>query len=225
MTSAASTLVRRKWHSILGVGPLLAFLLLHAWEANAAIAGRDAFTQRFALTTSSLVGLLLKSVITLLPLLVHAALGIGVLRRVPDEGPLARYASKGLRRLQALTGSVVALFLIFHLVRTWAPLIYGADAGAAYDSLTLHAGVPFEMTLYVLGIVCVSFHVGQGLVAASVTWGWVSDAASLARVRIVVGIVAFLLFLVFLNSLSHFATGRALVFEETSVIHGATNLE
>lgn len=223
MTSAASTLVRRKWHSILGVGPLLAFLLLHAWEASAATGGRDAFTQRFALTTSSLAGLLLKSVITLLPLLVHAALGVGVLRRVPDDGPLARYPSKGLRRLQAITGLVVAVFLIFHLVRAWAPLVYGADAGAAYDALMLHAGVPFEMTLYVLGIACASFHVGQGLVAACVTWGWASNAASLARARVVVGTVAFLLFLVFLNSLSHFATGRALVFEET--IHGATNLE
>ncbi|MBK8170440.1 MAG: hypothetical protein IPK60_08855 [Sandaracinaceae bacterium] len=207
------------------MGPLFAFLFLHAWETTASLSGREAFAYRFSLTAAEMTGLVVKSLLVLVPLALHAGLGLGLIARARGGNDSARYPSYGLRVLQWITGGMTAVFLVVHLSVTWAPRFGGVSAKAIYDVLMARAGTPTQLVIAGLGIASLCFHVGQGLAATCVTWGWVAGEGGLRRARIGAGLIALCFFLVFINNLSHFVAGRALAFEPSTEIHSDAIVE
>lgn len=150
----------RKVHSFTGLVPLCAYMGFHTWEHWPVREGRDAVLHRMALTSSAPVEILL----LLLPLLIHASLGLRVSRQ-PDTSQT--YASDAFRRLQRVTGILSAPFLLWHVGWVWLPRVTaGGQAHAAYSAMQDQAGPALGMALYVLGVSAVCVHFGQGLGAA-----------------------------------------------------------
>jgi succinate dehydrogenase hydrophobic anchor subunit len=140
------------------------------------------------------------------------ALGFVIARRDrggADPGP---YRSRGLRTVQRATGAVALIFVLAHLSHTWLVTVGGGDAALVYDILRDELGRPAWLATYVIGLTCVCVHVAQGIGAAAKTWGLVSTEAGARVLRIVGVCVALALWVVSLNTLSHFAVGRALLF-------------
>jgi succinate dehydrogenase / fumarate reductase cytochrome b subunit len=193
----------RKLHSFTGLFPLGAYLLFHAYEHLPIRTGRDALLDRLATTTSwplELVGILL-------PLLVHAGLGL-YLARAPDAP--ASYASVSFRRLQRVSGLIVVVFLGLHLVGVWLPRVRADDRpGAAYAAMLDQVGTLPLAALYVLGVTAVCLHFGQGLAAVASRYGVLSLSPRGSR-WLGAGVGA-LLWLTFLNELAAYATGAALL--------------
>jgi len=212
-------------HAALGAFPLAIYLLLHALETWPALSGRAAFNARLHTTTSP-IWLGAKVVLVLLPLVVHAALGIvrvvrgrGRDREPPSASstgaPLGAYLSRGLRTLQAITGVLTAACLCVHLAELTVPLWRGGAPEALYETLSLRAGTPLSITLTAIGLAAVCFHAGQGVPAALVTLGLVRSAGQLSLARMISGLMAAIVWLMLLDVTSHFAVGRALFGDQT----------
>jgi succinate dehydrogenase / fumarate reductase cytochrome b subunit len=190
----------RKIHTFTGLLPLALYLVFHAWEHWPVTAGRDALFARLA--GSALVPL--EILFVLVPLLAHGAIGLCLARR-PDPG--ASYASPAFRRLQAVSGAVAGLFVLWHVAFVWAPAIGRPDrASAAYDAMLAQTGTYLGAALHVLALSAVCVHLGQGLSAA---WLRHQPAAPVRLVRGAAIVAGLLLWLVLLNELSAYAGGAA----------------
>jgi succinate dehydrogenase/fumarate reductase cytochrome b subunit len=217
-------------HAALGAFPLAAYLLLHVGETWPALAGRAAFSARFAATTSR-PWLVAKTVLVLVPLVFHAVLGFARwgrrLRGAADPaGPASGYATPGLRTLQGVTGLLAAAYLVLHVAELTTPLWRGGASAQLYETLSLRAGTPFAISFAAIGLAAVCLHAGQGVPAALVTLGLVRRDGPLSFARAMSGLLAFVVWLALLDVTSHFAVGRALFGERTpSQVVGDTGIE
>ena len=213
----------RRLHSATGLFPLGAYLLFHAWEHWPVRTGRDALFARLDQSHNTA----LEICCVLLPLLVHAGLGLRLSRepvavRVaelgsPAQGPASTlgspgallpepaYISPSYRRLQLGTGVVAGAYIAFHLFSAWLPRLtqlnpIGAAYGAMLDST---ADLP-RVVLHAIGIAAVCTHFGQGLgVALARLYPERLPQKTSRQLGIVLGV---LLWLAFLNELASYAT-------------------
>jgi succinate dehydrogenase / fumarate reductase cytochrome b subunit len=186
----------RQLHSLAGVVPVGAFMLLALWANAKAADGPRAFEE--ALGWMARTSWPVQALIAV-PLLFHA--GYGVWLSVRSEYNLGRYAysRNGSYVLQRATGLAALGFIGVHYVRFWLPL---ATEHATLADLqerivrTLSAtwlGAPVAAVAYVLGIAACAFHLGNGLRNFAVRWGlaplgWQRRAASAAGA--IVGLAA-----------------------------------
>ncbi len=87
-----------------------------------------------------------------------------------------------------------------------------ADATDLYDALREELGRPLPLAVYVVGLTALCYHLGDGLGSALRTLSPASPAGRLRAARITGAILGLVLWLVSMNTLSHFATGSALFF-------------
>lgn len=219
--------------ALTGAFPLAAWLVVHLLEVWPALGGRVPWNARMALTASPawLVG---KGLLVLVPLAAHAALGLrrawlGFAAREEENERASRDASYGgrsLRALQWLTGLLALVFLVAHLAQLWLPLVSGRVSGPwLYEALDVELGTPLWIGVESVGLAAVCFHVAQGVPAALVRLGLVEEAPALRRARIVVGTAALLVWLLFVDVTSHFASGGALAFEHTPRLPTTTDVD
>lgn len=199
--------VLARLHSLLGVAPLFAFVLLHVYWQWPALDGRDAWAEdaaHGALSTGVLV-------LVLLSFALHALLGaVRVAREAPVPGDLRGPA--GLRHVQAVTGLIALCFVLYHMV-TLGVLDGGAHTGVRtpYARLWNGLGRPYELAIYLIGLAAVCLHLGHGLSRAAVTWNLARSARAVLVWRLSAGAIAFGVFGLMLQLVAHFAIGTSLL--------------
>lgn len=211
---------RRRLHSLTGVLPLLGYVVFHVGETAVAPAGRRHFADSVTGVGGGPLAVTLETLVILVPLLLHAVLGVHVTLR--DRHPLPQgYPSEGLRKLQRLTGIIVLLFLVAHVGHTWTAKLAGLDGGALYDRLMGSVGRPVFLVTYAVGITAVALHIAQGIGSFAATWGLARTAGGRRAARGVGALIALSVWLVSLNTLSHFAVGRAVFGTEGAEVEQA----
>ncbi|HEX5657741.1 MAG TPA: hypothetical protein VFX59_11125 [Polyangiales bacterium] len=188
------TLLRRL-HSASGLFPLGAYLCFHAWEHWPVRVDRDALFARLEHSSNTV----LEVVLVLVPLLLHAGLGLR-LAREPNDGA---YAGRAYRKLQAVTGALAGAFLLYHLVVSWLPRLV-ESTGAAYGSTVEHSGTLGGLIVHAVGIAAVCIHFGQGLGAALPRL--FPEQLEPRTARWLGGSLALALWLAFVNELASYAT-------------------
>jgi succinate dehydrogenase / fumarate reductase cytochrome b subunit len=202
--------ILRKLHSFTGLFPLGAYLLFHAYEQFAARGGRAQAVLRLERTTSASLEVLC----VLLPLIVHAALGVRLarLRSVAAADPSEAsfpYASPSFRALQLWSGVISACFLLWHVAGVWVPRVVAERPAAGYGAMVDHAATVVRAGLYAAGTTAVCAHFGQGLSAVCLRYQILSITPRAARVW--GGLLAVLLWLTFIDELSAYVAGKALL--------------
>ncbi len=200
---------RQRLHSLTGVVPLGAYLVLHLFEASAAVEGRHAFDDAMSGVGDAPITLLLEGLLVLLPLVVHAALGIHLWVKPPDT--LSRHATPAFRTIQRASGLLVLVFLAFHLGHTFVLELGGAGGEAIYDGLRSNLGTPLYLGVYVIGTAAVALHLANGLPAAARRFDLIKTDGADRGVRIAAAALALVLFAASVNTMSHFAVGQAFV--------------
>ena len=199
---------RRRLHSLTGVLPLLGYVLFHVGETAVAPAGGHRFADTVTGIDGGAMAVALETVLIVVPLVIHASLGLHV--TVRERHPLpGGYPSDGLRKLQRLSGMVVLLFLVAHVGHTWTAKLAGVGGRELYDRLMGSVGQPVFLVVYAVGITAVAMHIAQGVGSFAVTWRLVKTAGGRRAARGIGILMALSVWLVSLNTLSHFAVGRA----------------
>jgi succinate dehydrogenase / fumarate reductase cytochrome b subunit len=199
----------RKLHSFTGLFPLGAYLLFHAYEGLAARGGRAEAVLRLSRTTHAP----LEVVCLLLPLLLHAGLGVR-LARMPaptqqSDDASAPYASANFRRLQLWTGLLSAGFLLWHVAGVWVPRVVAGRPAVGYGALVDHAATLPRAALYVIGTSAVCVHFGQGLSAVCLRNRILPFAPR--TVRLLCATLVFLLWATLIDALSAYVGGKPLL--------------
>jgi succinate dehydrogenase/fumarate reductase cytochrome b subunit len=187
----------RQLHSASGLFPLGAYLFFHAWEHWPVRESRDALFERLEHSHSAPLELLF----VVLPLIVHASLGLRLAR---EPSGLSAYTSRSFRHLQIATGVVAGAFLAFHLLTVWLPRLFDQNPlGAAYGAMVERSGDLPGVVLHAVGIAAVCTHFGQGLgIALGRLWPGQAAQRLCHPLGIALGV---LLWLTFLNELASYA--------------------
>lgn len=186
--------VLRKLQSLSGFLPLCIFLLFHVVANATAIAGPDVY-YGFIHIMGSIPGIIvLEALIIFLPLLVHGLMGLYIVftgRNNPMQYP---YFRNRMFFFQRVSGVVIFVFLIYHVLT----VKYGSDHSAALMMVNLYEQFhsPIFGAFYIITLICVSFHVCNGLWGFCVNWG-ILPGMRAQRVFGKICIVLFVILLVF----------------------------
>jgi len=170
----ATYFLLRRLHSLAGVVPIGAFLLAHLYT-NAYSWRPKAFNAHVK-DLNELPGILLIEWFTvILPIAFHGILGLFMTSRMEFNQPRYGNFRNWMYVLQRVTGAIVFLFILFHLVQ------FRFGMAERFKDTELPRYAPWDaihdvlrgvwVPVYVLGIVCTSFHFANGLWSFAVTWG------------------------------------------------------
>jgi succinate dehydrogenase / fumarate reductase cytochrome b subunit len=199
----------KKLHSLSGVVPLGAFVVLHLWVTASLVGSRAVYDHQIAVIHTGLFGALEPLVI--LPLFFHAI--YGVIRVLGPRDPDHAYDTDLMAALQRASGIVVLAFVGLHLwqfrAQTW---MHGLSESAystklVADLSSTKYGVPWIALGYIVGMAGSLFHLVNGMTSFSTTWGFARTASTQLRVRSVFRIAGLLLFALSSAMVVQLATG------------------
>jgi succinate dehydrogenase / fumarate reductase cytochrome b subunit len=167
----STRLTARRLFSLTGIVPLGAFLVLHVVVNARAVRGEDAFDAAVS-AMHRVPGLRwLEIVFVLLPLFLHAAIGVWLVANGASVAEPSPYPRPLLLTMRG-TGMVALGFLVWHLPEVKAispgPRLEGGELLAILQmhlSSTWH-GIPLSGLLYLFGAAAVTLHFVAG------AWGF-----------------------------------------------------
>lgn len=200
--------------SLCGVVPLGVFVLAHLLAMAQALRGPEAFAGALARLTPVRLGV--EAALIGVPLLIHAAIGLSLVRNARGNVGAYPYAGNFAWLLQRASGVVVLLFLIFHVWETRVKVLLGQSASPDFHarlvadlSSTGPLGFPFYAVAYLVGVAATVYHLANGLVGFTASFGLVSSLAALRRVELACRVLGAVLFLLSAATVLHLATGSA----------------
>lgn len=195
----------RRLHSLCGVVPVGAFLVVHLWTNLSALRGRTAFRHAVG-DIQSIPALAAVEVGAILaPLAFHAFYGLVIAAQARFNVGAYGYQRNWLFVLQRVTGLAAFAFLVLHLGQFRVAKMLGTLRWEAfYDRLAVLLGSPGMFAAYLLGVTASVFHFANGLWTATQTWGLASTPLARRRAAWAFAAVGLLLWLAGLDTLLHF---------------------
>ena len=175
--------ILRRLHSLSGVVPIGAYMLVHIFFENAFILGGPGkFDQLVRAIGEIPIPILLAVEIAVLwaPILFHALYGFVVMAGA-DLGTATRFAYQGglLYALQRVTGVLAFLFIAWH-VYSLRLSFYFYHREIDYALMNAILASPGWFAFYVVGVLSALFHFCNGLFTFGITWGITVSARSQA---------------------------------------------
>ena len=191
---ARASFFRARLASFFGVAPLGVWTLVHLWHNLSAFQGGDEW-QSAVTEYPHPFAQLLTAVLVLLPLVLHAAWGIGrMFTSRPNNVRYGFYANLKYL-LQRLSAIGVLLFLGAHIWRALISprLIEGHAESFAGMTQEMHFNTP-TLIVYVLGTLGIAYHLANGAQTFMMSWGIVATQRGLRRLEgYTIGLFALLL--------------------------------
>lgn len=219
VTKEVSFLLRRL-HSLTGIVPLGAFLLMHFFENASARISPEAFNET-VLKISQLPYIYFIEIFLLgLPIGFHALYGLVI--RTASRPDLAHnsYFRNWCYTLQRFTGIIILFYICFHVytTRIWALF----DKGAPITWMDMHNYVsnPIVALIYISGIAATTFHFSNGLWSFAITWGLVTSKAGQKRLEQVTIVLFGILCVVGIDIFSAFALESSILQQISGMIFG-----
>jgi succinate dehydrogenase/fumarate reductase cytochrome b subunit (b558 family) len=199
----------QKLHSLSGVVPLGAFLVLHVWITASIVSSREVYDRQIGFVHGGIVGVLEPLII--LPLFFHGLYGLT--RAFAPRDPDHAYDTDVLAALQRASGVVVLVFLALHLWEFRVPTWTHGLGESAYstklveDLSSTRSGVPWVALGYVVGLAASVFHLVNGMTSFCTRWGYTPTVAAQHRARVFFRIGGVLLFAISAGIVVQLATG------------------
>ncbi|EKU46208.1 succinate dehydrogenase cytochrome b558 subunit [Staphylococcus massiliensis] len=179
----------RRLHSLLGVIPLGAFLLVHLTANFQATGGAESFNKASNFMESLPFLYALEFIMIYIPILYHAIYGVHIaFTATHNVGHYSRFRN-WMFLLQRITGLITFLFVFVHLWQTRIQKLFGHEVN--YDMVHQIVTNRFWLIFYIIGILSVIFHFANGLWSFLVTWGILQSPKS-QRVFTWVSLLVFL---------------------------------
>ncbi|TCZ75826.1 succinate dehydrogenase [Paenibacillus albiflavus] len=162
----------RKIHSLLGIVPVGAFLIMHLISNYAATKGHGAFVEKVLWINSLPLVFFLELLFIWLPLTYHAVYGLYVAYTARHNAINYGYFRNQMFLWQRITGVVTFLFVAWHVFETRVQVALGnidhQGLGVAMHDIFAN---PIYLTIYVVAVIMVSFHFCNGIWGFLVSWG------------------------------------------------------
>ncbi|MBF6611844.1 MAG: succinate dehydrogenase [Chloroflexi bacterium] len=159
----------RRLHSLTGIVPIGGFLLFHFYENGAILYGQQAYDEMAQGARGVRYLQAIEVLLIFLPLLYHALYGLFIAAYARNNTMSYNYGRNNLFMWQRATGVIALLFILYHVWQfrftsfwTTSPTTGAVAATISYAPIFL---------FYIIGVVGVSFHFGNGLWTFLITWG------------------------------------------------------
>jgi succinate dehydrogenase / fumarate reductase cytochrome b subunit len=173
--------VLRRFHSLTGILPIGLYVLFHLGVNSFAASGVESYNQMAEFLESLPYLIAIEIPFIWLPILYHSGYGIYIHatgRPNPFQYP---YSNNLLYWLQRWSGVVTLVFIGWHFWQTrMANYLYGSVI--EFQMMVDIFADPRWLAFYVVGLVAVSFHLGNGLRTFLLTWGGVVGNGARRRV-------------------------------------------
>jgi succinate dehydrogenase / fumarate reductase cytochrome b subunit len=161
----------RRLHSISGVVPIGAFLVLHLWTNAATAGGPDAYNAAAHRLQQVPLLVVLEVLLIGLPIFFHGIYGFFIAATEIAESEGRTPARRALAVFQRATGVAAFVFIMFHL---WTSrLVQLSDHGSLdlFHLMQASLANPVIRAVYVVGILAAASHLSAGLWTFCETWG------------------------------------------------------
>jgi succinate dehydrogenase / fumarate reductase, cytochrome b subunit len=216
LTSSRPSLARyefliRRLHSLTGLFPVGAFMVVHLFTNLTLLLVGPAMYQKVVYQIHSLGGLLpyVEWTFIFLPILFHGLLGLAIVREGQPNSGVYPYAANIRYTLQRVSGIFALLFIIYHVFHmhgwfhfeVWHETVLKALGGAVFRPYNAASTLAVAMqgvlmtAIYAIGVLACVFHFANGIWTMGITWGaWTSvraqNRASAACAAIGIGLAA-----------------------------------
>ncbi len=173
--------LRARLGSLFAFLPLSVWIVNHLWNNLSAFQGAEAWQESVTHYPHPLAQVL-TSVVVLLPLVWHAAWGIGRMLKASPNNVRYGFWANAKYLLQRLSAVGLLLFLGAHL---WLAMIHPRAVEGHAEAFSdiaheMHFNPP-TLIVYVLGVLGVSYHLANGISTFCMGWGVVSSQRALRR--------------------------------------------
>ena len=165
-----------KTHSLTGIIPVGAFLVLHFAINSLRTVGVWPYQVSIDIINNLPFLMWIEAGFILTPLMFHSLVGFYIYFSGKSNPFRYNYPHNWMYTLQRLSGAVIFVFLIYHLSTTVVPkVLYGNTQFEAAPYLIYVMNQEFKTwdgrILYAIGIVAATFHFSSGLWGFCISWG------------------------------------------------------
>ena len=179
----------KRYHSISGMFVLGFFIIMHFYTNSFAGKGEFAYNIKIAETMSNPWLLAIEIVFLYIPLMFHLLLGLTFIWKAKYNVKNYKYLDNWRFVLQRLSGLGLALFIGAHFFNTriqyW---LHGNPKEGWFKHMHNAFNAPdtwfLTLPVYILGILGVVFHLGNGLWTFTNTMGWTLGVESQRKMKI-----------------------------------------
>ena len=191
MAKSKNEFYLRRLHSLLGIIPIGAFLIVHLMVNHQATQGAEAFNKAAGFMESLPFLLVTELILIYIPILYHGLYGIHIAFTAKENIGHYSLFRNWMFALQRLTGIIAFVFIFVHLWQTrLQKLFFGKEI--SYDMMHQTLQNPIWVIVYIICVVAVIFHFSNGIWSFLVTWGFLQSKKS-QRVFTWVSLVIFLI--------------------------------
>ena len=191
MAKSKNEFYLRRLHSLLGIIPIGAFLIVHLMVNHQATQGAEAFNKAAGFMESLPFLLAAELILIYIPILYHGLYGIHIAFTAKEN--IVHYAlfRNWMFALQRLTGIIAFVFIFVHLWQTrLQKLFFGKEI--SYDMMHQTLQNPIWVIVYIICVIAVIFHFSNGIWSFLVTWGFLQSKKS-QRIFTWVSLIIFLI--------------------------------
>jgi len=181
----------RRLHSLLGIIPIGAFLIVHLMVNHQATQGAEAFNKAAGFMESLPFLLAAELILIYIPILYHGLYGIHIAFTAKENIGHYSLFRNWMFALQRLTGIIAFVFIFVHLWQTrLQKLFFGKEI--SYDMMHQTLQNPIWVIVYIICVIAVIFHFSNGIWSFLVTWGFLQSKKS-QRIFTWVSLIIFLI--------------------------------
>ncbi|MCK6224435.1 succinate dehydrogenase cytochrome b558 subunit [Staphylococcus hominis] len=191
MAKSKNEFYLRRLHSLLGIIPIGAFLIVHLMINHQATQGAGAFNKAAGFMESLPFLLVTELILIYIPILYHGLYGIHIAFTAKENIGHYSLFRNWMFALQRLTGIIAFVFIFVHLWQTrLQKLFFGKEI--SYDMMHQTLQNPIWVIIYIICVIAVIFHFSNGIWSFLVTWGFLQSKKS-QRIFTWVSLIIFLI--------------------------------
>lgn len=191
MAKSKNEFYLRRLHSLLGIIPIGAFLIVHLMVNHQATQGAEAFNKAAGFMESLPFLLVTELILIYIPILYHGLYGIHIAFTAKENIGHYSLFRNWMFALQRLTGIIAFVFIFVHLWQTrLQKLFFGKEI--SYDMMHQTLQNPIWVIVYIICVIAVIFHFSNGIWSFLVTWGFLQSKKS-QRIFTWVSLIIFLI--------------------------------
>ena len=196
-TNQVTSLNRSFWlgklFSILGMFPIGVYVVVHLYNNLRSLGGEEVFNAHLASARTVPLIVPLAVLFIWIPIAFHGIYGLFLMKRSRPNLVRFRYFQNLKYVFQRLSGIGLLLFIPAHIYKTrLEPYFEGTVLDFHHMTEGLHE--PLTLVVYLLGVLGVAYHLGNGIWQFFIGWGIVTTEKAMRRVE-VVSMIFFLILL------------------------------
>lgn len=240
---ARHELVLRRLHSLSGLVPVGAYMVVHLITNASVLAGAGTFQNQVDTIHSLGPALpLVEWTFIFLPIIFHTVLGVWIIRQCKPNAGSYGFVNNVRYTLQRATAWIALFFIAWHVFHMhgwihsdlWLERVAHPAFGAQFDphhatSSAAAALAPMLVkVLYAVGVIACVYHFANGIWTMGITWGAWTTAAAQRRanwIAVLVGVPVAIVGILALVGMSTVDRAEALAIEQVRIEQHEQQLE